>query len=94
MYLDDSYFALHTVHNGYELEKVFGIKAPMLSECFSEDVWAFILEEKKRGKSVPQTLSENGIAMGMILSGSAFCYLAALLNKNRTHIMNPTVRPV
>lgn len=32
MYLDDSYFALHTVHNGYELEKVFGIKAPMLRD--------------------------------------------------------------
>lgn len=66
MYLDDSYFALHTVHNGYELEKVFGIKAPMLSECFSEDVWAFILEEKKKGKSVPQILTENGIEIQMM----------------------------
>lgn len=66
MYLDDSYFALNTVHNGYELEKVFGIKAPMLSECFSEDVWAFILEEKKKGKSVPWILNENGIEMCML----------------------------
>lgn len=66
MYLDDSYFALNTVHNGYELEKVFGIKAPMLSECFSEDVWAFILEEKKKGKSVPWILNENGIGMYML----------------------------
>lgn len=66
MYLDDSYFALNTVHNGYELEKVFGVQAPMLSECFSEDVWAFILEEKKRGKSVPQILTENGIEFYMV----------------------------
>ena len=36
MYLDDSYFALNTVHNGYELEKVFGIRAHMLSECFDK----------------------------------------------------------
>ena len=66
MYLDDSYFALNTVHNGYELEKVFGIKAPMLSECFSEDVWAFMLEEKKKGKSIPQILTENGIEICMV----------------------------
>ena len=50
MYLDDSYFAIHTVHNGYELERVFGIKAHMLSECFDKAVWEFILEEKKKGK--------------------------------------------
>ncbi|MCI8333010.1 MAG: alpha-1,2-fucosyltransferase [Lachnospiraceae bacterium] len=66
MYLDDSYFAQNTVHNGYELEKVFGIRAPMLSECFSDDVWAFILAERKAGKSVPQVLTENGIPMYMV----------------------------
>ena len=66
MYMDDSYFALNTVHNGYELEKVFGIRPHMLSECFDKDVWEFILEEKRAGKSVPQTLCENGINMYMI----------------------------
>lgn len=66
MYMDDSYFALNTVHNGYELEKVFGIRPHMLSECFDKDVWEFILAEKKNGKSVPQILCENGIEMYMI----------------------------
>ena len=66
MYMDDSYFALNTVHNGYELEKVFGIKPHMLSECFDEEVWGYILEEKQKGKSVPQILCENGIEMYMI----------------------------
>lgn len=66
MYMDDSYFALNTVHNGYELEKVFGIRPHMLSECFDEDVWQFILKEKKRGKSVVQVLSEYGGEMCMI----------------------------
>lgn len=51
MYMDDSYFALHTVHNGYELEKVFGIRPHMLSECFTPEVWDFILEEKEREKA-------------------------------------------
>ena len=66
MYMDDSYFALNTVHNGYELEKVFGIRPHMLSECFEEDVWSYILDERRKGKSVPQILCDNGITTYMI----------------------------
>lgn len=66
MYMDDSYFALNTVHNGYELEKVFGIHPHMLSSCFDDEVWGFILEERRQGKSVPQILCENGIETYMI----------------------------
>lgn len=67
MYLDDSYFTLNTVHNGYELEKVFGIRPHMLSECFTREVWSFILEEKKKGKSVPQILMDNGLKISMLV---------------------------
>lgn len=66
MYLDDSWFALNTVHNGYELEKVFGIRPHMLSSCFDDEVWGFMLDERRRGKSVPQILCENGIETYMI----------------------------
>ena len=66
MYMDDSYFALNTVHNGYELEKVFGIKPHMLSELFDADVWEYILTEKKKGKSVPQIILDLGEDICMI----------------------------
>ena len=66
MYMDDSYFTLNTVHNGYELEKVFGVRPHMLSECFTKEVWNFILEEKRTGKSVPQILMDNGLQISMI----------------------------
>jgi len=66
MYLDDSYFAINTIHNGYELEKVFGIKPHMISELFDADVWEYMLEQKKQGKSIPQILKDNGMAMDMI----------------------------
>ncbi len=66
MYLDDTYFALNTVHNGYELERVFGLKPHKLSQCFDEEVWNFILEEKRRGKSVPRIFCENGIETYMV----------------------------
>jgi len=60
MYMDDSYFAINTVHNGYELEKVFGIRPHMLSELFDEDVWKYMLDERRKGKSIPQLLKDNG----------------------------------
>ena len=66
MYLDDTYFALNTVHNGYELETVFGLKPHILSECFDEEVWNFILQERKDGKSIPTILCENDIPFSML----------------------------
>lgn len=69
MYMDDTYFALNTVHNGYELERVFGIRPHMLSQCFDSEVWNFILEERRRGKSVPTILCENGISTYVVYEG-------------------------
>lgn len=66
MYMDDSYFALNTVHNGYELEKVFGIKPHMLSEAFDADVWEYMLEQKKQGISIPQIFKESGTDINMV----------------------------
>lgn len=72
MYMDDTYFALNTVHNGYELEKVFGIKANMLSSCFSYDEWQEILKEKAKGKSVPQIFKDQGKRCAMIAETSKY----------------------
>lgn len=67
MFLDDSYFALNTVHNGYELEKVFPNARPrMLSQFFDADIWEYMLDEKCKGKSIPQILNDNGIPITML----------------------------
>lgn len=58
MYLDDSYFGLVQIHNGYELGKVFHLKPYLLSEYFEPDVWEYMLSECKRGKSIPLLLKE------------------------------------
>ena len=79
MFMDDSYFALHTVHNGYELDKVFGIKAHMLSECFDDEVWQFILEQRREGKSVPQILCDNGMPFLCYLKWGKTTNLSILL---------------
>ena len=67
MYLDDSYFALNTVHNGYELENVFGIHAHMLSSFFPVELWEMLLLKKQqRGRSIPQLLCDIGVSVSMI----------------------------
>ncbi len=66
MYLDDSYFAQNTVHNGYELERVFSLHPPMLSDCLDTDVWDFCLQNRQNGKSIPQIMTEIGIPFVMI----------------------------
>lgn len=65
-YLDDSFFFEKKQHNGYELEKVFGVKPKLLSQCFTEDVWKAILEQKKSGISMAQVLKDNGMDIMMI----------------------------
>ena len=70
-YLDDSFFFVERIHNGYELERVFGIKPRLLSECFDEDVWSYMCEIKRmEKKSIPQQLLENGVPIQMIAGES------------------------
>lgn len=59
-FIDDSFFFVNNIHNGYELEKVFNIKANLLSKTFDKDVWEEFIKNKKNGISIPQTLKELG----------------------------------
>jgi len=56
--LDDSFFFFNQIHNGYELERVYGIKANLLSRYFTEDVWSAIVEERKKGAYLGDILRE------------------------------------
>lgn len=71
-YLDDSFFFVHQVHNGYELESVFGLKPNLLSRFFEEDVWEEMIRIKKAGRSIPQTISDMGIPIEMITEASNY----------------------
>ena len=59
-YLDDSAYFAGSVHNGYELEKVFGVKPRLLSQNFEPDVWKEYVEYRKRGISVPEVILQCG----------------------------------
>lgn len=64
--IDDSFFYLHNVHNGYELEKVFNIEANLLSKNFDADVWLELIKNKTEGISIPQSLKNLGFHIEMI----------------------------
>lgn len=65
--MDDSCFWGDKIqHNGYEMEKVFHLKLNLLSNYFSEDVWAEMLKLRDQGISIPQQLLNNGINLTML----------------------------
>lgn len=65
--LDDSFFFVNSVHNGYELDKVFGLKPKLLSHIFDPDVWDYMMQLKKeQNKSIPQILMDNGTDISII----------------------------
>ena len=65
-YFDDSFFFVNQIHNGYELEKVFGLKLNLLSRYFEPDVWEEIIRLKREGISIPQNLLNMGIPIKML----------------------------
>ena len=65
-FLDDSFFFVNQVHNGYELERVFGIQANLLSRYFDADVWQESIANKKKGISIAQSFANLGFPIEMI----------------------------
>lgn len=63
VYLDDSSFYFGNDHNGYELERVFGLKPNLLSRCFDEDVWQEILRLLEGGRQIWDIFADMGINM-------------------------------
>lgn len=63
---DDSFFFTTQAHNGYELEKVFGLKPRLLSQYFDADIWEELLKNKQNGCSIPQSFKDLGFAITMI----------------------------
>jgi hypothetical protein len=62
IYFDDSYFFNHKgVHNGYELNRLWGLKPNLLSEYFDADVWEEILRITKNDMHILEFLNANGL---------------------------------
>ncbi len=71
-YLDDSFFYVHDVHNGYELENVFGLKPRLLSCAFEPDIWESMIGVKRNGISIPEILRQNELNISMVSEASNY----------------------
>lgn len=65
-FLDDSFFYFKKEHNGYELERIFGIKPNLLSSQFDPAAWDAIIKVRKEGKSVAEFFRNAGMAVIML----------------------------
>ena len=71
-FLDDSFFFFKNEHNGYELEKIFGVKPNLLSQYFSPQAWDHFIENRKNGIGTAQTMLNMGIDIKLITEASNY----------------------
>lgn len=65
--IDDSpFFGPRVPHNGYELEKVFGIRHQRLSQLFDRDVWDYMVSRRDSVAGIAQELLNGGMPLCMI----------------------------
>lgn len=79
-YLDDSHFFIDPVFNGYELEKIWGIRPNLLSGYFDKDVWEEIIRRRKEEEtSLPTVFSNMGMPLTVIAETNDYFYQGQVL---------------
>lgn len=72
---DSSFFHENVAHNGFEIDRVFPDACPrLLSNYFSEDVWNYMLENTKLGKSICQQMKDLGEDIVMVAETGDYCF--------------------
>ena len=75
IWLDDMKFYKVHEHNGYELERIFGVKSNLISDYFDADIWEYMVERAKRGEGdLCQQLKDMGEAIVMVAENDRFAF--------------------
>ena len=71
---DSAFFGAHVEHNSFEVPLFFpqGV-LPRLSEHFTPDVWAEMVDRKDRGVSIPEQLREGGLSLRYVRQDASPC---------------------
>ena len=71
--VDNAPFYLDNVpHNGYELDRIFNLKPPMISDYFDKDVWQYIIDNRKsKMGGIVQQLANNGLPIVLVVEKGA-----------------------
>ena len=65
--IDDSKFWGDDVpHFGYELQRIFGIRVPFLSQRFPADVWQDMVIKRQQGIDIAEQLRLNGMPISVV----------------------------
>ena len=66
--LDDGlFFGKDVPHQGYELERIFGVRPRRLSESIPAEVWQFMAERREReGIGIAQQLLDGGMSLTVV----------------------------
>ena len=75
IWLDNmKFFRVHE-HNGYELERVFGLKPQLLSDYFEPDVWEYMVAVAEgSGGDLCQLLKDQGMDIIMVAEAKNFSF--------------------
>lgn len=70
--IDDRFFSTTKAHNGYELERVFGLTPPMLRDRFEPGEWHKILAESASSVNIIDSLASRGMKLLPLSEGEVF----------------------
>ncbi len=63
---DGKFWGDDVPHHGYELQRIFGLELPFLSQRFSPEVWQYMVNMRQQGTDIPEQLRLNGFPLRVI----------------------------
>ncbi len=63
---DGKFWGSDVPHRGYELQRIFAINIPLLSERFTEDVWEYMVARRQQGIDIPEQLLQAGLDFSVV----------------------------
>ncbi len=73
--IDDSpFFGAAVPHNGYELERIFGIRHQRLSTYFDPEVWDCMVQQRRGVDGIEQLLRDNGLLFSFVYDTKNYFY--------------------
>jgi hypothetical protein len=75
IWLDDMMFHKVREHNGYELERIFGLKPNLISSYFDADVWEYMVANAPTGRGdLCQIMKDMGAEIVMVAETPNFTF--------------------
>lgn len=75
IWLDNMKFYKVHEHNGYELERIFGVKPALISNFFEGDVWEYMVDKARKGEGdLCQQLKDMGEEIVMVAENDNYAF--------------------